>query len=65
MASVVREALTRYVVAEKADGTRPRFVAAGRSGSSDIAERHEELLFAHALAPPARKARRRPPVKRR
>lgn len=58
MAGVVREALACYVVAEKrAAPTLPGFVAVGRSGHHDTAERHEELLFAD-LAPPAKTRRR-------
>lgn len=46
MASVVREALEQYVVAVRREA-QPRlgFIAAGRSGHGDTAERHEELLF--------------------
>jgi predicted transcriptional regulator len=46
MASLVREALEQYVVAGREAPARPGFVAAGRSGRHDIAERHEDLLFA-------------------
>lgn len=56
MAAVVREAVERYVVsAREAAPRRPAFVAAGRSGRDDVAERHEELLFADAATefPPA------------
>jgi predicted transcriptional regulator len=45
-ASLVREALADYVVGARE--TPPRglgFVAAGRSGRPDTAERHEELLW--------------------
>ena len=46
LASVVREAMAQYVVAEKARGQGSvRFMAAGRSGHSDTAERQEELLW--------------------
>jgi len=44
VAALVREALAEYL---RFHGGRVRplsFVAAGRSGHSDIAERHEELL---------------------
>ncbi len=46
MASVVREALAAYVVDERdrAPGLMG-FVAAGRSGRRDTAERHEQLLW--------------------
>jgi predicted transcriptional regulator len=46
MASLVREALADYVVSARE--TPPKalgFVAAGRSGRRDTAERHEELLW--------------------
>jgi 16S rRNA U516 pseudouridylate synthase RsuA-like enzyme len=46
VASLVREALGRYVASEAKRHRPPlRFLAAGRSGKSDTAERHEELLF--------------------
>ena len=62
VADMIREAITDYVTREKAK-TRPtlRFIAAGRSGHSDTAERHEELLFASpelTSAPPARQRRK-------
>lgn len=45
-ASVVREALSAYIAGRKAESPRrPGFVAAGRSGFADTAERHESLLF--------------------
>jgi hypothetical protein len=45
-AAVVREALGAYIAARKSERTRrPGFVAAGRSGVTDTAERHESLLF--------------------
>jgi 16S rRNA U516 pseudouridylate synthase RsuA-like enzyme len=65
VASLVREALGRYVATEtKRRRPRLRFIAAGRSGTSDTAERHEELVF-RDLRPhgePPRKTRR--PVRR-
>ena len=46
VASLVREALGRYVASETKRRRPPlRFIAAGRSGKSDTAERHEELVF--------------------
>ena len=46
VAALVREAVARYVVeARRAPAPRLRFLAAGRSGRNDVAERHEELLF--------------------
>jgi len=45
-ASVVREALTEYVVAKRrASGALPSFAGAFASGYTDTAERHEALLF--------------------
>jgi hypothetical protein len=47
VAELVREALTDYLSREKAAGSpRLRFVGVGRSGETDVAERHEELVFA-------------------
>lgn len=44
-AALVRDALHRYLDSEKHAGAgRLAFVAVGRSGRSDVAERHEELL---------------------
>ena len=46
MAAVVREALEAYVAASKRRaGLRLGFLAFGRSGFRDGAERHEQLLF--------------------
>lgn len=46
MASVVREAIERYVVENRNEpGDGLHFIAVGRSGHSDTAERHEEMLF--------------------
>jgi len=63
MAALVREAVAQYVGAEKA--RRPQrlgFIASARSGRSDIAERHEDLLFQQA--PPAPPRRPRAPTAR-
>ena len=51
VAALVREAVARYV-ADARGGRSPRlrFVAAGRSGRHDVAERHEELLFHEDVA---------------
>jgi predicted transcriptional regulator len=43
-ASLVREALAEYVHRHRPVGLGLSFVAAGRSGHSDVAERHEEIL---------------------
>jgi hypothetical protein len=46
-AALVREALESYVASrQRGRRSSPGFVAIGRSGRSDVAERHEELLFA-------------------
>lgn len=45
VASLVREALGRYVALETKRRPPLRFLAAGRSGKSDTAERYEELVF--------------------
>jgi predicted transcriptional regulator len=45
VATLVREALRRYVKSAGRRNTGLRFVAIGRSGKRDTAERHEELLF--------------------
>jgi hypothetical protein len=46
LASVVREAMAQYVASEKQRGRAAvRFVASGRSGHADTAERQEELLW--------------------
>ena len=46
VASLVREALDGYVNREARKGPkRLRFANIGDSGRSDVAERHEELLF--------------------
>jgi hypothetical protein len=66
LASVVREAMARYVASEKRRGRAAvRFLASGRSGHADTAERQEELLWGdlkpHGGAVPAtsKPARRR------
>jgi len=47
MAEVVREALSGYVArSKKRPAARPGFIGVGASGRSDVAERHEELLWA-------------------
>ena len=63
VASLVREALGRYVASETKHRRLPlRFLAAGRSGKSDTAERHEEFIFRELKphgAPPHRTRRSR------
>ena len=46
VAPIVREALVSYLAAHKPkQATNLAFIAIGESGESDIAERHEELLW--------------------
>src|SRR5262249_36730910 len=46
VADMIREAIAEYVTREKGKARRPlRFLGIGRSGHTDTAERHEELLF--------------------
>lgn len=50
-AMLVREAIAEYLIRQRDEpGTALTFVAIGRSGRSDIAERHEELIFQQAAA---------------
>jgi len=45
-AALVREAIGQYVVSQKrVKATALSFVGIGRSGRSDVAERHEDFLF--------------------
>lgn len=46
LAEAIREALEIYVVRQRKAGRLPSFLGAGRSGRSDVAERHESLLWA-------------------
>jgi len=50
LASLVREAIADYLVHQGSEARELSFVGAGHSGHSDIAERHEELLWGD-LAP--------------
>ena len=63
VAAVVRDALVGHLAEQEAGyGLRLSFVAAGRSGRHDTAERHEELVFAAAeprLQPSRRRGRGR------
>jgi predicted transcriptional regulator len=46
VATIVREALVSYLAAHKQEQSAGlSFIAIGESGESDIAERHEELLW--------------------
>ncbi len=61
-ASVLREAIDRYLGEERRKTPRPlRFLAAGRSGTRKTAQREEDFVFRdlepHAVAP---KTRRKP-----
>jgi hypothetical protein len=52
MAALVREAVAQYVAAARPRRSAgPGFVGVGRSGRADVAEKHEELLFAEGPAP--------------
>jgi predicted transcriptional regulator len=56
MAALVREAVAQYVAAARPSRSAgPGFVAVGRSGRSDVAEKHEELLFEQDDAAAVRK----------
>ena len=65
VASVVREAVAEYLTTRHETGRLPSFAGVGKSGRSDVAERHEALLFTnlepHGLAPAARSRRGRRP----
>lgn len=71
VASLVREAIADYIVHQAGSEVRElSFVGAGRSGRSDVAERHEEYLWdelePHGSAKrPARAPRPRTPSKKR
>jgi predicted transcriptional regulator len=67
MAGVVREAVEQYVVgARTAHGAAPRgFVALGRSGQHDTADRHEDLLWKDLPDPRGTGGTPSPTVKRR
>jgi hypothetical protein len=57
VASLVREALAGYVAAEKRGRrTALGFVAAGASGHTDTADRHDEILGRENTDPPSRRA---------
>ncbi len=46
VASVVREAVEQYLTNAQGAVALPSFAGVGASGRSDIADRHEEMLFA-------------------
>lgn len=59
-ASVLREAIDRYLGGERRKTPRPlRFLAAGRSGTRRTAQRQEDIVFRdlepHAVAPKTRR----------
>ncbi len=65
MALLVREAVSQYVAKNTSEvAGLPSFVAMGKSGHRDTAERHEELLFKD-LVPGAAVAPVRRPAKGR
>ena len=72
VAAVVREALVEYLADRRPASALPSFVGIGHSGRSDIAERHEELLWTdphgrqpRAASPPPAPTRRAAARKRR
>jgi hypothetical protein len=77
MGAVVREAIGRYVHQhQRAQGGSVSFLAMGRSGHRETAERHEDLLWkdlaphepagpARDAAPTRRRRRSRPSARRR
>ena len=62
VSGLVREALGSYVAQRKKVAPGPSFVAMGRSGHRDTAEKHEELLWQD---PPKEAKRSRPKPRRR
>ena len=69
VASIVREAVAEYLVARPPAGRMPSFAAAGASGRTDVASRHESLLFGdldpHGAPRPAQRRAVRSPRRRR
>src|SRR5471032_2264723 len=55
VASVVREALAEYLVTRRSTSALPSFTGIGDSGRTDIAKRHEKLLWTepHGGPPPS------------
>jgi predicted transcriptional regulator len=45
VAEVVREALVEYIDRRKTPAARPAFIGLGDSGRTDLAEKHEALLW--------------------
>lgn len=68
VASVVREALAEYLTTHGSKSTLPSFTGIGHSGRSDVAERHEELLWTEphgGLGPPGPRPAKQAAAKRR
>jgi predicted transcriptional regulator len=60
VASLVREAVASYIATRQPEAAaRPGFIASGSSGRTDVAERHEELLWQEAAPAPALATKRR------
>lgn len=53
VASVVREALAEYLAARRPASALPSFAGVGESGRSDVADRHEDLLWTAPRHEPA------------
>jgi predicted transcriptional regulator len=67
LAWFVREALATYVASHRRAAGLPSFAGVGAGQARDVAERHEELLWAtpHEAAPPPPAVRARRPASRR
>jgi len=70
-AAIVREAVAEYLAGRQTAGRLPSFTGAFDSGRSDIAERHEALLFnglsphGEAPSPPKKRSRATRPSRSR
>jgi hypothetical protein len=60
VAFVVREAIVEYLAARRSGPVLPSFVGIAESGRSDIAERHEDLLWTEPHGGADRRAVRSP-----
>lgn len=65
VASVVRDALAEYVASRRPVSALPSFTGIGRSGRTDIAARHEELLWTDPHDRGIRTSCKAVPVRRR
>jgi hypothetical protein len=65
VAWVVREALAEYLTMRGPKSTMPSFTGIGHSGRSDIAERHEELLWTEPHGGPSPRPAKQAAAKRR